>query len=420
MEPNENDGEDKSAGATVSALIAAYEAMSDEQKEAINRESAANEKRLREYHMSVLGGQVNTYLTESVSPIMASIMETQRIMGPISALTAARESFAGSEVVAGIKAAYSFQNSDLARSIREMSSFHNSDLSHAIQNMTAFHRSDLGRAIESITSFNRNYVGVTDSFSKALALTTRSLHLSEFSGMFRPYQESLPTFENLVGKKLVEGLFPILQEGVLSATRLMEQQYARSLVESLFPSETDRFTPATLSAIADLVEESLDEIEPLEHTQDDIAFAEVKRIQFLNARLDELINDVLLKPELRYDLHWRDFEKLYANIFDRLGYKITLGSGSHDKGLDIIAEKADDFQMVVGIQCKRYAKGNTVDPNDVYALFGVVLGRKMNKGILATTSTFGPDSYQFAKEQNWFVGLDDGEDFVKRLRMLRQ
>jgi restriction system protein len=47
------------------------------------------------------------------------------------------------------------------------------------------------------------------------------------------------------------------------------------------------------------------------------------------------------------------------------------------------------------IQAKRYTR--TVDVSAVRDLFGTVQNEGANRGILVTTSKFGPDSYEFAK-----------------------
>jgi restriction system protein len=47
------------------------------------------------------------------------------------------------------------------------------------------------------------------------------------------------------------------------------------------------------------------------------------------------------------------------------------------------------------VQAKRYTE--TVDVSAVRDLYGTVLNEGANRGILVTTSNYGPDSYEFAK-----------------------
>jgi restriction system protein len=49
------------------------------------------------------------------------------------------------------------------------------------------------------------------------------------------------------------------------------------------------------------------------------------------------------------------------------------------------------------IQAKRYT--NTVDVSSVRDLYGTVMNEGAVKGILVTTSSFGPDSYEVAKDK---------------------
>ena len=49
------------------------------------------------------------------------------------------------------------------------------------------------------------------------------------------------------------------------------------------------------------------------------------------------------------------------------------------------------------IQAKRYT--NTVTVSAVRDLYGTVMHERANKGILVTTSDFGPDAYNFIKDK---------------------
>ena len=53
--------------------------------------------------------------------------------------------------------------------------------------------------------------------------------------------------------------------------------------------------------------------------------------------------------------------------------------------------------MKIVIQAKRYT--NTVGVSAVRDLYGTLMNEGANKGILVTTSDYGPDSYDFAKDK---------------------
>jgi restriction system protein len=108
--------------------------------------------------------------------------------------------------------------------------------------------------------------------------------------------------------------------------------------------------------------------------------------------------DVLSKLDRRpnlMDLTAKEFEHFIQNLFDRLGFDTKQFQASGDGGIDCIAY--DPTPIRGGkyvIQVKHYK--DTVQPSAVRDLFGVVHAEGATKGILITTSGFGPSSYEFA------------------------
>lgn len=99
-------------------------------------------------------------------------------------------------------------------------------------------------------------------------------------------------------------------------------------------------------------------------------------------------------------MNWEDFEHLIRELFEKEfnndGSEVKVTQASRDGGVDAIAFDPDPIRGgKIVIQAKRYT--NTVGVAAVRDLYGTVLNEGANKGILVTTSDFGPDSYQFAK-----------------------
>ena len=99
-------------------------------------------------------------------------------------------------------------------------------------------------------------------------------------------------------------------------------------------------------------------------------------------------------------MHWDDFEHLIREVFEMEfatnGAKVNVTRASRDSGVDAIVFDPDPIRGgKIVIQAKRYV--NTVDVSAVRDLFGTVQNEGANKGILITTSGFGPDSFEFAK-----------------------
>ncbi|WP_034754975.1 restriction endonuclease [Janthinobacterium lividum] len=107
------------------------------------------------------------------------------------------------------------------------------------------------------------------------------------------------------------------------------------------------------------------------------------------------------------------FEDLVANLFSKMGLETKLTRGSRDGGVDAVAF---DIRPVLGgkvvIQAKRYK--DAVGVSAVRDLYGTMLNEGANKGILVTTSRYGPDAYVFSSDKP--IELIDGSALLYLLR----
>lgn len=99
-------------------------------------------------------------------------------------------------------------------------------------------------------------------------------------------------------------------------------------------------------------------------------------------------------------MDWEDFEHLIREIFEKefatTGGEVKVTQASRDGGVDAVVFDPDPLRGgKIVIQAKRYS--NTVGVSAVRDLFGTVMNEGANKGILVTTSDYGPDAYEFAK-----------------------
>ncbi|MGI5048414.1 restriction endonuclease, partial [Streptomyces sp. JAC25] len=91
-----------------------------------------------------------------------------------------------------------------------------------------------------------------------------------------------------------------------------------------------------------------------------------------------------------------EFEGLVAALFRARGMHAVTTQRSNDGGVDVEAMDPDPISGgKIIVQVKRYR--NTVPPSAVRDLYGTVQGAGANKGVLVTTSGFGPGSYTFAE-----------------------
>jgi restriction system protein len=101
-------------------------------------------------------------------------------------------------------------------------------------------------------------------------------------------------------------------------------------------------------------------------------------------------------------MDWQEFEHLVREIFEMefagSGGEVKVTRASRDRGVDAIAFDPDPLRGgKIVIQAKRYT--HTVDVSAVRDLYGTVMNEGATKGILVTTSSFGPDAYEFAKDK---------------------
>lgn len=98
-------------------------------------------------------------------------------------------------------------------------------------------------------------------------------------------------------------------------------------------------------------------------------------------------------------MDWQDFEhlirELFASEFSQGGGEVKVTQASRDGGVDAVAFDPDPIRGgKIVIQAKRYTA--TVGVSAVRDLYGTVLNEGATKGILVTTSDYGPDAYEFA------------------------
>lgn len=112
-------------------------------------------------------------------------------------------------------------------------------------------------------------------------------------------------------------------------------------------------------------------------------------------------------------MNWEEFEHLIREIFGKefslSGGEVKVTQSSRDGGVDAVAFDPDPIRGgKIIIQAKRYT--NIVGVAAVRDLFGTVMNEGANKGIIVTTSYFGKDAYDFAKNKP--LTLIDGSNLL--------
>jgi restriction system protein len=114
---------------------------------------------------------------------------------------------------------------------------------------------------------------------------------------------------------------------------------------------------------------------------------------------------------------WEDFEHLVRQLFEwefgHHGAEVRLTRASRDRGVDAIIFDPDPLRGgKFVIQAKRYTL--PVDVAAVRDLYGTLINEGANRGILITTSHFGPDAFAFARDKP--ISLLSGADLIDMLR----
>lgn len=114
------------------------------------------------------------------------------------------------------------------------------------------------------------------------------------------------------------------------------------------------------------------------------------------------------------DLHWRQLEKLVADLLSQDGYKVTLGPGIKDGGKDIIAVKplpgAGSFMTVW--QVRKLKPGNKITISAIRELADTRQEHKASKGVIVTTTSLTRDALKRVDRDEFLLGKVDRKDLL--------
>lgn len=108
-----------------------------------------------------------------------------------------------------------------------------------------------------------------------------------------------------------------------------------------------------------------------------------------------------------------EFEHLVAEVFRRVGYKISVTQGSGDHGIDCVVEKKGKR---FAVQVKRYDEKNTISEPMLREFYGSCLD-DFNGGYYVTTSFFTAPAKKWASKRG--LTLFDANDFMDLMEKAR-
>ena len=108
--------------------------------------------------------------------------------------------------------------------------------------------------------------------------------------------------------------------------------------------------------------------------------------QYIDQRFIDYLS---VNTQKMHEMHWRKFEQMTAEFFDRAGFRVSLGTGGNDEGVDIrIWDPSESSQSgnppTCIVQCKRQRE--KIDKVTVKGLYSDVQYEQASYGLLVTTS----------------------------------
>jgi len=128
----------------------------------------------------------------------------------------------------------------------------------------------------------------------------------------------------------------------------------------------------------------------------------------------KLIDEISEHPELLDNVNQREFEKLIAELYARMGYEIDLRRYSKDGGLDFLAIKNEEKDpYIIIVECKHPPTKNTIGVGLVRTVNGVRDFNNVKQSILVTSSKFSSDAKSLAMENQDKICLQDGKKVLE-------
>lgn len=137
--------------------------------------------------------------------------------------------------------------------------------------------------------------------------------------------------------------------------------------------------------------------------------------------LDQRFIDYLSKNTGRLpEIHWRKFEELTAEFFHREGYKVEIGPGSNDDGVDVRAwnpgASTNDKPLLIA-QCKRQKE--KIDRVIVKGLHADIQHEGAEYGVIVTTSELSPAAKNTINARGYSIQAVERNGVEKWLSTLR-
>jgi restriction system protein len=144
-------------------------------------------------------------------------------------------------------------------------------------------------------------------------------------------------------------------------------------------------------------------------------------VRDLDLPLEDVRSYLLLKEEKLGFVAPRTVERLVADVFSNLGYKVELTARSGDEGIDVYLLR-DPGESPVAVQVKRYKRN--IDVSQIRSFLGALPPKGITQGIFVTTSDFTRGAKEFVESlrlaQIASIELHNGNWLLEALRITQR
>lgn len=239
----------------------------------------------------------------------------------------------------------------------------------------------------------------------------------------RPLTEIRGNYQDLVAQMALRALHAVFQA---DPSGIVQTVVFNGIVEDTDPSTGHKIRPCliTLRATREHFDRvNLHDVTPVKcvqhhfaadvsaHPEELTPVAPLLNFNMADPRIVDpvdVMSDLDQRPNL-LEFSASEFEHFIQNLFAHMGFDTKQFQANGDGGIDCVAY--DPTPIRGGkyvIQVKLYTK--TVQPTAVRDLYGVVQHEGATKGILITTSGFGPSSHEFVNNKP--IQLYDGPSLL--------
>jgi restriction endonuclease Mrr len=108
-----------------------------------------------------------------------------------------------------------------------------------------------------------------------------------------------------------------------------------------------------------------------------------------------IISVIASNPNELYEVEWRTLEHVIAEIFDGLGFAVTLTEASKDGGKDLILEcEVGGFPESYVVEIKHWNSGKRVGGRMLQRFLRVVVSERRSGGLFLSTSGYSGNAFE--------------------------